>query len=633
MTQAPALRPGPASIGPTAPHLGPFPAYNSPAEDGMNCYRCAAPAAEDASFCAACGAALQFACARCGRSASPDAAFCAGCGAPLERHAARETPPAAAADFQAGERRIATVLFSDLSGYTALNERLDPEEVGEIMDEIKRDATSLVEAYGGIVNQFVGDEVMALFGLPTAEDDDPRRAVAAALELHERVRSLDRRLGRRLPESLSMHTGIQTGLLIAQLRDQRDGLYGVIGDTVNTAGRLLKLAGPDEVWIGADTFRLVKGFFETESGGRHTVKGKAEPVEAFRVLGRRAVGSRFEAAQERGLTPRIGRASELARLEQAFARAADGRGQVVTLVGEAGVGKSRLVHDFRSGIDPETAYVFEGGCQAYGSVTPYLPFIQALRSGVGVSENDTAEEVMRKTADAILGIDPSLESLLPLYLQLLSAPSKDHPIPAEMAGEELPGAIRQAVVALNVALSQQRPVVLHLEDWHWADEASDGTFANLARYVPEHRILIVLSHRPQLRPQWTDVKTDEIALLPFDRADTVALVAHCFGAGQVEDALATRIHERTLGNPFFVEEICVSLAQSDALRREGDTVVPAGELTTLELPESVQAVLRSRMDKLEPRAREVLRFASVIGREFPFELLSRLVPNGWSTLR
>ena len=259
-----------------------------------------------------------------------------------------------------GERRQATVLFSDLAGYTALNERLDPEEVQELMGRLKAEAVRVVDAHGGMVNQFVGDEVLALFGVPGAREDDPVQAVRAAFALHALARRLSLQVEGRVGQPLRFHSGITSGLVVIRQRDHRDGTFGITGDTVNTAARLVGQAGPDEVVLGPETHRLVADYFDCQALQTVVLRGKAEAVRPFRVMGETRIANRFEAAQRRGLTRYAGRGAELGALGSALQRARSGQGQLVTVMGEPGIGKSRLMFEFRHAIDPETVTVGGG---------------------------------------------------------------------------------------------------------------------------------------------------------------------------------------------------------------------------------------------------------------------------------
>ncbi len=292
-------------------------------------------------------------CNDCGRESPDDARFCAGCGSRLagdgdadgDANPVVESVTTSIPNLE-GERRIVTILMSDLSGYTSMGERFDPEVVAEVMRTIKQESTEIVESFGGVVNQFIGDEIVSLFGLPAARDDDARRAVLAALALHERVTDLGEAFAGGADHVLSMHSGIQTGLLIARVDDERNGMYELTGDAINTAARLLSLADSGDVVIGDETKRLVEGLVEVDDVGHHEVRGKARPISAFRVVSASPDRSRFDASEDNGLTPFTGRDSEVSMLLDSARSAFLERGSAVVVEGEAGSGKSRLCHEF-----------------------------------------------------------------------------------------------------------------------------------------------------------------------------------------------------------------------------------------------------------------------------------------------
>ncbi len=303
----------------------------------MNCPKCDRANAAGRKFCTGCGAPLSAVCPQCGEVNEPGAAFCGECGHKFAEPAETAPPPAVSAREPAsapsGERRQATVLFSDLSGFTAMTEQLDPEEVQGLMRRLKDRAVEIVEAHGGIVSQFVGDEVLALFGIPTAHEDDPLRAVRAAQGLHELARELSPDVEGKIGRPLRMHTGIDSGLVVTSTADARDGTIGVTGDTVNTGARLKALATDYQILLSTETQRLVGGYFETEALEALELKGKAEPVVPHRVTGAKGIATRFEAEAARGLTPFAGRTEELTTLHRALDKALGGEGQFFTVIG------------------------------------------------------------------------------------------------------------------------------------------------------------------------------------------------------------------------------------------------------------------------------------------------------------
>jgi class 3 adenylate cyclase/tetratricopeptide (TPR) repeat protein len=524
-----------------------------------------------------------------------------------------------------GERRQATVLFSDLSGYTTMNERLDPEEVTGIMERFKSEAERIVATHGGSVNQFVGDEVFALFGIPTAYEDDPARAVRAALELHEAVRALGEEVEERLGDALRLHSGINTGLVVTSPGgdDARGGQFVVTGDTVNTAARLVSRADTDQIILGAATRRQVAPFFDLEELEPVAAKGKARPLVPYRVLGVSGVASRFEAAEARGFTPYTGREGELAALSEALERALAGEGQFFTVSGEAGLGKSRLLYEFRQAIDREAVVVVQGRCQSFGQSTPYLPLANALRRGLNLHEADDPAHLHDQAVANVLTIDRDLERYIPVFLHLLSISSTTHPLPETMQGESLRQACQDAIAAVNLATSRTQPMVLIFEDWHWADEASDAALRHLLTLIGTHRLMVVVNYRPEYDAGWQGtVNHQHVTLAPLSADHSAIIAKSVLAAHSLPEGLDGLIHQRTGGNPFFIEEMCLDLLEEGVVLVKDGQAALTRPAERLNLPGTVQAVIRSRLDRLDEAQQAVLRVASVIGREFDRRLLA-----------
>jgi class 3 adenylate cyclase/tetratricopeptide (TPR) repeat protein len=594
----------------------------------MQCPRCQAENSERARFCVECGQRLEKSCPACGNLLSLGAKFCDQCGERLSEAspaAAQSAPRPAPTLAPEGERRQATVLFSDLSGYTAMNERLDPEEVRGIVGRIKAGAVRIVEGHGGIVNQFVGDEVVALFGVPLAHEDDPVRAVRAARDLHALVRALSPEVERRIGAPLRLHTGISTGLIVTGTEDRRDGTYGITGDAVNIGARLASHAASDAVLVSEETQRLIADFFQVEPLAPVELKGKSGRVTPYRVIEQTGVSSRFEAAAQRGFTTYAGREVELRTLNAALDKARTGQGQFVTVMGEPGIGKSRLLFEFRHALPREQAVVLTGHCQSYGTDTPYLPMVDALRRGLRLEEAGGADALHDHVVAAARAISPALERYLPQYLHLLSIPSEQHKIPATLQGDALRRSFEEALAAILTENARRQPMALILEDWHWADEASDAALRHLAGLVPHHPLQVVVSYRPDYERKWANPQNyTPLVLQPLGEAETAAMLRSVWKAEQLPDGLAAQIHARTGGNALFNEEVARGLLDDETVRVDDGRAVLSGEVTTLHLPDSVHAVIRARIDRLDPDSREVLRLASVIGREFTLPLLERL---------
>jgi len=564
-------------------------------------------------------------CPNCRHENRRTARYCEACGScvPLA------SQPHGIAESVDGERRPATVLFADLSGYTAMGECLDPEELDELVARIKVRAAQIVERHGGIVNQFRGDEVFALFGVPVGHDDDPVRAVRAARELHTMVRSISPEIEERIGSPLRFHSSVCSGLIITSERDSRDGAIGVTGDAINTGARLAVLARPDEILLNAEARHQVEDFFETSALEPLTVKGKAEPLTAYRIEKETPTQTRFEAAERRGLTRFAGREAELSALQGCLDKVVAGQGQLVTVVGEPGVGKSRLVFEFRHSLDRRSVNVLQGRCQSFGMATPYLPFIDTLRRGLQLREDESGEALEARVIANVLESDPALEQYLPHYLHLLSIPSATHRLPEGLQGIELRSALEQALVSLMTLNSQRRPIVWIVEDWHWTDDASLSALKALVRLLAGYPLMVIVLYRPegQISLDKLGYHT-QIVLQPLSVPDTETVIRSVLKVERLPTGFASLVHERTGGNPFFTEEISTALLERGHVAIVNGQVDVTGPLETLDLPETVQATIRARVDRLDRESREVLRVASVLGRQFGKRLLQQVCRTG-----
>ena len=513
-------------------------------------------------------------CAACGHVLPETAKFCPECG-----HRA--------AGAEDGERRHATILFSDLSGYTALNECLDPEEVEAIMDRIKRAATAVIARHGGVINQFVGDEVVALFGIPTARRDDAVRAVRAASELHREVRGIAAEVAPRIGRSLTMHSGINTGLIVARRSDARDGRFALTGDVVNTAARLLHLAGKDEIVVGQDTWREVDGEFESEAGTATEVRGKERPIVPRRIIGPRA-------QTQRALRPLVGRDAELARFGRHLdACLAHGEGGLVVLRGDAGIGKSRLAAELgeraaQRGFSVLRALVLDFGAER-GRDT-----IRALARGLVAAAPDAPPAPERAVHLAAL-LDHELRPELKALASAMDEATRD-------AG------MQEMLLDLARAACGARPLYLLVEDIHWADAWTLVRLLALGALARNLPLLLVATTRRDPGSDRFCAAAETLDLHPLDPAEMAGLAAQY---AEVPAALAQRCIERAEGNPLFLEQLLLNV--DDQLAQP--------------LPGSIQGLVLARMDRLAAPDRAMLQAAAVLGQRFSLDALRHLLGN------
>jgi class 3 adenylate cyclase/tetratricopeptide (TPR) repeat protein len=574
----------------------------------MRCTACQYENPPNARFCGQCGAPLAPRCPACGALVTPDLRFCTACGQALASAMEQAGAPAPAPD-ENGERRHATVAFSDLSGYTALNERLDPEEVEAIMARIKREAIAIIERHGGTVNQFVGDEVMALYGVPVARRDDPGRAVRAAFELHAAVRAIGAELASRIGSALGMHTGVSTGLVVVRRSDARAGQFTVTGDTVNTAARLRALAADDEVVVGADTWREISMLFEAEAGDAVFVKGKQQPVVPFRIRGSRRqadVGHPF-----------IGRTEELQQFDTLLRSCSElGRGRMVIVRGDAGIGKTRLLREFQaraaaSGFACHRALVLDFGAETgRDAVSSLVRGLVGLGSEAGEAERRDA--ATRACAD---GLTAAENEMFVCELLGIAPPSAQRAIYAALSLQARARGERSTMCDLVRQASMRSPLLLVIEDVHWADAWTLDRLAAIAALAQGHRLLLVASTRFENDPtagSWRSVlhgvPTTSIDLAPLS-GDEAERLARSFSG--MTDALVRACVQRAAGNPLYLEQLLLN----------------ADEAGQASLPGTIQSLVHARLDRLDPADKQALQAAAVLGQRFALDALRHLIED------
>jgi class 3 adenylate cyclase/tetratricopeptide (TPR) repeat protein len=520
-----------------------------------------------------------------------------------------------------GERRQATIVVGIVCGYDQLVERLVPEQMNRMLERIRQEAETVAAVHGGLLNQFTGDRVTLLFGVPAALEDDAIRATRAALDLHARLARAE------VVEAgviACLHTGIDTGTIVAHSVEGGDRVFRVTGAAQQVAARLAEQADDDEIWISTESRSVVAAWFELEAREPLKLRGRKHPLVPYRVLRESGLQTRMEAAERSGLTAFAGREAELETLQHALDMAVSGEGRLVTITGEAGLGKSRLLHELRQSPAGRDVPVLIGRCQSYGGGVAYLPFIDILRHGLGLGNGDDIEDTVRR----LRAIDAALDEFIPLYLHLLSIRSTAYPVPRHLQGDAFRLVMHEALAAILMLHARNRPSVLVLEDWHWADDASQAVLRQLAEVLPTHPLLVLLTARPGYGvDSGSDGEVTQILLKPLAQAATAAMLRSMLGVDDVAPAAIELIHERTAGNPFFIEEICHALVEEGSLRVQGSAAVLTEVEQLIELPDSIHGVIRARLDRLDREARDVLRLGAVIGREFSRAILEKALPD------
>jgi class 3 adenylate cyclase len=523
-----------------------------------------------------------------------------------------------------GERRQATALFADLVGFTAFSERSGEEAAYSLMQRISTLMTDAIHEEGGTVRSFTGDGVMALFGVPIALEDAPLRACRAALNIQQRIGSAAAEIEIEYGLRPMMRIGINTGpMVVGKMQSGESTSITAIGDTVNLASRLQSLAEPGGVLLSEATHRIVQGLVRSRPAGEHEIKGKTERQKAFRLESIRRGAVRFDAALSRGLTNYVGRSRELDILKQALEKAADAIA-VIDLAGEPGIGKSRLVHEFRGRLADEQVFVLSGSCTPDGQQTPFLPFIEVVRGSFRLSEGEAEQEITRKLEKGLGVLGLASEENLALLLNLLGLK------PQEDALKGLDGVLiglrtRDLLSRLLQERCRITPVVMILEDLHWIDSVSEELIARLVNTGEKRPLLIVCTRRPEYRLSGIEPNsTTEILLGPLSAADTSLIVRERLGVSDLPRALAKLVTDKAEGNPLFAEEIASYLTEHGMVRSRAGAVEYDAKAVAVALPGSVQALLTARIDSLATADRSLLQAAAVVGRSFAPELISAI---------
>src|SRR6266540_1121822 len=615
----------------------------------MKCPRCQADNREGRRFCAECGAALNLACSSCGFSNEPSEKFCGGCGqalASLQQVAAKFASPEnytpkhlaekilTSKSALEGERKQVTVLFADMKGSMELLADRDPEEARKLLDPVIEHMMEAVHRYEGTVSNLMGDGIMALFGAPLAHEDHAVRACYAALRMQESVNRYADRVRRTEGVPIQIRVGLNSGeVVVGAIGNDLKMDYTAVGQTVHLASRMEQMAMPGSIMMTADALRLAEGYVQVKPLGPVSVKGLTEPVEVYEVTGVGAARSRLQAAAARGLTRFVGRDAETEQLRKALEQARADHGQVVGVVGEPGLGKSRLFLEFIHSHRTQGWLILESRSVSYGKATPYLPVIDLLKAYFKIQDHDDHREIREKVTGKLLTLDKSLESTLPAFLALLDVPVDDlmwQALDPFQRRQQTLGAVKR----LLLRESQFKPLLLVFEDLHWIDSETQAMLESLVESLPTSRLLLLVNYRPEYQHGWAN-KTyySQLRLDPLPPESAEQLLLAVLGDDTTLQPLKQLLIERTEGNPFFLEESVRTLVETKGLAGERGNYHLEKKVESTQVPATVQAVLAARIDRLPLEEKQLLQSAAVIGKDVPFSLLQAVTELSDEELR
>ncbi len=623
----------------------------------MICPACHYGNEDDARFCEECGQPLDTSCPACGSPSKAGARFCRTCGHHLSSPAGSSQTsvlqprpsthlpslddrldqlqrylPAHLADKilanrgrLAGERKLVTVLFVDIAGYTALGTELGEEALFALMDELYELLIHEVHRYEGTVNELTGDGLVAFFGAPLAVEQAPQRAVRAALALQEAVAQFSAQAEHARGVRLQLRVGLNTGpVIVGTVGNNLRMDYKAIGNTVNLAARMEQTAAPGTVQLTEHTYKLVAGYFDCDDLGPTSVKGLAGKVRVYRVTGERGARARIDVARERGFTRLVGRERELELLHHCFELAQGGRGQAVSMIGDAGLGKSRLLYEFRQTLASADCTWLDGRCQPYGAALAYLPVIELLKQFFQIDLRDRGEDIRRKVTDRLAQLGTALEATAPYLLHLLAVETQGD-LPVGPSPEAVKYQTFEALRGLVSESAAHHPLILTMEDLHWADTTSVEYLAFLLEHIAGARVLLLCTYRPDFASLWSGKSYHRVITLPpLAPSEGRQMLTALLGTPHIQDELAALVLDKADGVPFFLEELVKALQETGSIEQHEGQWRLTAQATETPVSDSVEEVLMARIDRLSEGAKSVLQMGAVIGREVSGELLREI---------
>ena len=560
-------------------------------------------------------------CPECRIEIPEDSKFCKECGQRLVKSPNTVDNGLA----MEAERKHVTIMFSDLSGYTAMTETLDPEEVNEIMGLIFGKITEIIHSYDGFIERFIGDAVMAVFGVPEAHEDDPIRAIRAAMEIHAAIESFSPRFEGKIGRPLTMHTGINTGLVVTGEVDVEKGTYGLTGDAINLASRLEGIAKAGEIVVGPDTYKQAMNSFEFKTLEPNKVKGKQKPLSIYSVKsGKKGA---FKTHRLQGLRAAlIGRDKEMAILAGATDRLKQGQGSIISISGDAGTGKSRLKREFKDTLDLNAIQWREGHAYSYSQNAPYSPLINLLTNAFQIDEGDLPDRIRSKVEFGVTFLLGENSKVVPYIGSLFSLTYKEV---EDISPEYWKEKMQESIQSILAALINKGPTIVCFEDLHWADPS----FIELLRRllgVSSQKALFICTYRPSFSlfdrdlPDGMKDFYHTIRLKDLEVQDGIEMLKSLLDVQDIPVELYDIVRQKAEGNPFYIEEIINSLIESEVLNRDSGDWKLARKITEDDIPTTIQGLLTARIDRLGNSFKRILKEASVIGRVFPVQLLKRI---------
>jgi len=607
----------------------------------MKCPKCQSENPDAQKFCGECGTKIEIICPNCSFNNPTQYKFCGECGyklslpsEPISKDLSfdkklekiqKYLPKGLTEKILSqrnkieGECKQVTVMFCDMEGFTGLSEKIDPEEVYSIMNQIYEILIHKVHDYEGTVNEMTGDGIMALFGAPIALEDANQRAIRSAIAIHREIRKFSDKQKQdqvNIPP-IKMRIGIHTGpVVVGSLGNDLRVEFKAVGDTVNLASRMEGLAEPGTTYVTEDTFKLSEGFFRFESLGENDIKGKKKPIRVYRVIAPSTSRTRFDVSAERGLTTFVGRERELELMLDCFERAKSGRGQAFSIMGEAGVGKSRLLYEFRKAVANEDVTFLEGKCLSYSRGVAYHPVIDILKSNFDIRAEDKDSEIREKVSRGLKALDADESSTLPYLLELLSV-SDSGIDKISMSAEARKERIIEAVRRIALKGSGTRLLIMAFEDLHWIDKSSEDSLRDLLENISGARVFLIFTYRPEFVHTWGGKSYhNQVTLNRLSNRESLAMVAYLLSAEHIDKGLEELVLEKTEGVPFFIEEFIKSLLELKVIDKRGGRYRLLKNTADMIVPSTVQDVLMARIDSLSASAKDVLQTGSVVGREF-----------------